>query len=1099
MAVGRVLSMLRFISCISLIIWNPLNYSIRNTSALPSRPILQLKLSRAASLKLAVCKHSKHGLHVVALPFDSTVTLDAYFAICCDVASNPGPSNQSSGNKNTSTKNYKKDVSLKCVLVNARSLKSFYKTPSDDGGHKTCHLVAFQKFVYGGDYDIIAVTETWLNQSILDSEILDKGYIIFRRDRLEKVGGGVLLAIKNNIPLARRRDLENNLEMLCVELNLIGSPKIFVSVFYRPPNNKQEFTQPFLNFLQSISRFSKSHAIVLGDFNFPNIQWVTNCGFVQSDTSDEYAFSEGLKENSFFQLNNIPTHFTENKGTVLDLVITNDPERVTNITTLPPESAGIHTDHHLLEFDLVHQYHRAKKPTRFVYKFKDCDLNKLKNSINQSPTLLSCSDTTDIDTAWKTWKSELTRIIDAHVPKVKARSSESPPWIDGEVMHLLKRKETARRAAKRSARASSSLWDKFKQLRKESKHLIDIKYKEYTKTLGDNIKNNPKRFWSYFRSKTKTDSIPAKVSYNNSSFTSDFDKAEAFNKFFFSTFNNDDDDLPTSSSIANQTSLLDNIILTELEVLEALQRIDHHKAPGPDKIPSYILKECADELTSSLCKLFNLSLSLGLVPEEWKVSYVVPVFKKGNKEDVSNYRPISLLCVVSKVLERCVLNHVKTHLDDSFSDCQHGFLSGRSTVTQLLSFYHGVGKTLDKGMQTDIIYLDLAKAFDSVSHRRLIFKLSHYGISDSVIRWFESYLKDRSQCCIVHGSASDSLPVLSGVPQGSILGPILFILYINDLPSIVDNTLVLFADDSKCSKAITSPEDCTSLQEDLNNVHSWSQDWKLRFNFSKCEVLSVTRNKNPVTYNYSLGTDNLAQVLSQKDLGVTITNNLKWDTHINNTISKCYRMLGFLRRHSPSSFDPATRKTLYLAYVRSNLDYASELWAPQSIGNISKVESIQRRATKYILKLKYDDPLSYRDRLHKLNLLPLSYQHELKDIIFYFKCRLGLVNIPVHQYFLNKVPGRTTRNSSASDLLITKCRTKLFQTSYFNRLPKLWNNMPVSLRNCNSFTRFKSHLTKHYSNALANSYDVNRFNTWKSICLKCCSSRNLLTTNACCY
>jgi len=173
-------------------------------------------------------------------------------------------------------------------------------------------------------------------------------------------------------------------------------------------------------------------------------------------------------------------------------------------------------------------------------------------------------------------------------------------------------------------------------------------------------------------------------------------------------------------------------------------------------------------------------------------------------------------------------------------------------VTQLLSFYHGVGQTLDKGMQTDIIYLDLAKAFDSVSHKRLIFKLSHYGISSPVLNWFKDYLKDRSQCCLVNGFSSNCLPVRSGVPQGSILGPILFLLYVNDLPSVVDNTLALFADDSKCSKAITSRDDCISLQDDLDNLLSWSQDWNLRFNPSKCEVLTVSRKKNPVDYNYSL-------------------------------------------------------------------------------------------------------------------------------------------------------------------------------------------------------------------------------------------------------
>ena len=209
-------------------------------------------------------------------------------------------------------------------------------------------------------------------------------------------------------------------------------------------------------------------------------------------------------------------------------------------------------------------------------------------------------------------------------------------------------------------------------------------------------------------------------------------------------------------------------------------------------------------------------------------------------------------------------------------------------------------------------------------------------------------------------------------------------------------------------------------------------------------------------------------------------------------------MLAFLRRHTVKSFDVRTRKLLYLTLVRPYLGYASEVWAPQTITGIAKAESLQRRATKYILNTKWQDNITYQERLHKLKLLPLSYWHELKDLIFYYKCRSGQYSFPISNY-INPKSTRLTRHCSSLDLTVPKCRTKLFQASYFNRITKLWNNLPDSARTCTSDKKIKALLTKFYNEALSSTYDVNNFNTWKSICCKCCSYRNILSSTNCCY
>ncbi|CAB3983986.1 ATP-dependent DNA helicase PIF1-like [Paramuricea clavata] len=271
--------------------------------------------------------------------------------------------------------------------------------------------------------------------------------------------------------------------------------------------------------------------------------------------------------------------------------------------------------------------------------------------------------------------------------------------------------------------------------------------------------------------------------------------------------------------------------LNDLHILGTLE----NKATGRDEISARLLKECSNEIAPSLTALFNKSLTLGKVPQEWKEANGVPVPKKGDVHEVSNYRPISLLSLVSKLLEQVVHLHVSEFVESSLSNLQHGFRKRRSCVTQLLRVFHDVGKALDSGKEADMVYLDFSKAFDSVSHRNLLLKLEQHGISGSLLNWFSDYLSERRQRVVVDGVSSSFLNVTSGVPQGSVLGPLLFLIYANDLPKAANHgTVPMFADDSKCYRQITQPRDRDLLQDDLNSLHQWSKTWDLNFNAKKC-------------------------------------------------------------------------------------------------------------------------------------------------------------------------------------------------------------------------------------------------------------------------
>ena len=306
-----------------------------------------------------------------------------------------------------------------------------------------------------------------------------------------------------------------------------------------------------------------------------------------------------------------------------------------------------------------------------------------------------------------------------------------------------------------------------------------------------------------------------------------------------------------------------------------------------------MLKETAPEIASPVCRLFDLSLSLGKFPNQWKLANVCPVYESDDPTLPKNYRPISLLC---KCLERCVFNHCYTLISPQLYHLQNGFLRGRSTVAQLLQVYHEVIQALAKGKEIDIAYFDFAKAFDKVPRCALLNKLSRFRISGQQINLFQSYLSDRYQRVALQGTYSDSLQVLSGVPQGSILGPLLFLVYIDDIPQCIkhDSKVAIFADDSKLFKIIEKPSDKFSFQQDLTQLSIWSDTWEMCLSIPKCKALNISRKKTPTKREYHLNGSPLATVSEIKDLGITVTNTLQWSQHIKLISSKANRTLGLI-------------------------------------------------------------------------------------------------------------------------------------------------------------------------------------------------------------
>ena len=403
-------------------------------------------------------------------------------------------------------------------------------------------------------------------------------------------------------------------------------------------------------------------------------------------------------------------------------------------------------------------------------------------------------------------------------------------------------------------------------------------------------------------------------------------------------------DIDNNLSFSDSVTQISDITLTPEEVALCLYNLDISEASSPDGISARILKECTHQIAPSICDLFNHSLYTGCLPFHWKSADVAPIHKKNIKS------PLKITDRSSSYLSSVKFWNVVSPGDSTITSST-SLHHPNKVFTQLIQVLHSVGQCLDKNIQSHIIYLELAKAFDSVDHQILLRKLKSYGVTGRLLDWFCDYLSSRTQRVVVEGVPSSWVPVISGVPQGSILGPILFAVFINDLPEAVSggSSEDMYADDTKLYENINSTTDSESLQQSLSKLNTWSNDNNIRFNAEKCKVLSVTRKKNPVNYNYHLDPSSLLRVGKEKDLGVIVTNNLVWNTHIDMITAKANKMLGLLKRTCPLLTRTKFRRSLYLSLVKSKLRYGSEIWSSSNVSLKIKIEVIQRRATRWVL------------------------------------------------------------------------------------------------------------------------------------------------------
>lgn len=858
-------------------------------------------------------------------------------------------------------------------------------------------------------------------------------------------------------------------EVCLLEFKLRGGDKLLFGCFYRSPTPSDlsdKNNEDLNSLLKSISNKKYSHVCFVGDFNFKDINW-SNCTTVHSEISKESRFIETVRDCYLTQHIERPTRRRGNdNASLLDLVLTNESMQISDISHLAPLGKS---DHCVLAFNYHCYLDYARPKTTFSYDKANFQAMRdtLKKENWLANFLVNHQESDDIEHIWADLKSRMFDLKEKFVPKIT--SSDKPSWkkknavpIGKPLQKAIREKQSLHRKwmSSKNGPLSKISRQNYTNCRNKVKRMMRQAKKRYEKDICIKSKQNPKKFWAHIRQVLKTKSGVAPLLENNldkdSTRFTDKEKADILQKQFSSVFT--DEPNSTIPSLDKKTDvLIENLVITIEMVLTKLKQLKINKSCGPDEIHPRILLELCDFLSAPLAMIFNKTLEQGKMPTDWKNAYISPIFKKGAKNRADNYRPISLTSVVCKIMESLVKDTVMSHFitNNLLSPNQYGFVSGRSTVTQLLSYLDKCVEIMSDNCIADAIYLDFAKAFDTVPHERLLLKLQAYGLGGHLLQWIRAFLTNRSQIVKVNGEESFPAPVKSGIPQGSVLGPILFVIYINDLPDALKGNIFLFADDTKILRCITSENDSISLQQDIDKLESWSKAWLLSFNTEKCHVLSLGRIENTQhTHRYKLYDEELEHVFTEKDLGVIFDAELKFEEHISAKVNKANAIAGLIRR-SFSFLDKDLFKRLYTTFVRPHLEYAQAVWSPYSRKLIDMLENVQKRATEMVDGL---GGLTYEERLRKLDLPTLVYRRARGDMIEVYK--------HIHVYDKETIPDtfklqhyRNRRHNY--QLLWRKANDGIRgpqSNSFYYRVAKPWNSLPQSVVNANTINGFKNAL-----------------------------------------
>ena len=751
-----------------------------------------------------------------------------------DVHPNPGPSSSSSSSTTISSSS----SSMSSTVFNSLTLNhnlSFvhYNVQSILPKIDLLHAELIE-------FDILAFSETWLHPDIdTDNLILEQYQFPERKDRNADHHGGVIIYIKEGIYYKRRADLEvRDLENIWIEV-ANNHKRILFGLFYRPPSANADYFSKIEDSIALAIDTNIKDIIITGDFNF-NIMNQQSSRKIQS-LCTQYGLLQSIEQ---------PTHYTETSSSLIDILLVNNKDHL-----ILSGVGDLFLNQDIRYHCPIYGIFKFTKPQcksfkRHIWNYEQGNYDLLRQKAS-SFDWNSLHDE-DIDTYAKNITAKVLGIANECIPNRNIIVNPSdPPWITTELKRYIRKRKRAYHRAKETK--TDTDWHKFKKLRNKTVRLVRKCKTDFNQKLANKLKSDAltaKDWWPTLKkiiSPNSKSSVPP-LEFNNTIHTDENDKANILNNFFQNqTLLDDRNDVLPDLLPSTVDSQLDHIVLTTLEVESVLETLPLGKASGPNTVSNRILKELSSQLASPFCTFFIQSLHTGIVPASYKEANVCPVPKKGDLSIVTNYRPISLLNSENKLFERLVFKHLYNHLhrNNLLTSLQSGFIPGDSTVNQLTYLYNTFCQALDVGKEVRIVFCDISKAFDRVWHAGLLLKLEAAGVTGEVLTWFKSYLSYRKQRVVLPGAVSDWLFLNAGVPQGSILGPLLFLLYINDIVLNIGSNIRLFADDTSLFIIVDEPvADAACINSDLGRITQWAATWLVTFNPVKTESMLISRKLN---------------------------------------------------------------------------------------------------------------------------------------------------------------------------------------------------------------------------------------------------------------
>ena len=939
-----------------------------------------------------------------------------------------------------------------------------------------CRLDELSHFAFLNDIDILCLTETKLDETIHPSLFTLDDYHSPLTKHRNRNGGGVAIYIRNNLAVKRLPNLETTGVEWVWCLVKVKFTTLLICSMYVPPNlSSEQYSLVIAKLSESILAaevYAPDNIIILGDFNAGNTFLDPKFSKHSPLTHYEFALHDEILSSNLEQLIHQPTRYAESNevANLRDLALVSNVAMVENSGVFPSFSR---IDHIPIFVSLKIEPPSTSKQTIQCWDYRQTDTDKLTRLLMDTDwdSLLDC----DVDNATENLTDALLTAAKATIPfKVFTRNSNNKPWFNLELKCQIRRRDRLFKIAKkRDTPQDWERWRRQRNLTTETNQRLKTLHIQSEVTRLFEHKRDPRTYHSILKGligKKGKHVMPPLISQDGTPITDEYDKATILNEHFANQarLNTHDKDLPQLHSPTHVPHLME-VQVTEQEVLKMLNSLDTNKSAGPDKVPNKLLKMCALLIANPLCKLFNKSLQAGIFPLSWKKACVTPIFKqKGSRSDPTNYRPISLLPNLSKILEKLVFNKIYEHLSENnlLTEKQSGYRPGHSTHIQLLYLTHQLYSALNENKNFTAIFLDISKYFDKIWHEALIAKCEiQYNLSGSLLVWLKSYLQDRSQVVCVGSAISESKNISAGCPQGSVLGPLLALMYLNDLSKLTENDALFYADDT--SLYLSHPQDSQqhrlSLQNDLDMIRQYGTDWAITFNADKTVQQTFTNRRNDQDLELFFDGQPLLPVTCHKHLGLHLSTDLHFHEHINSLIRTINSLLGPI--YPVARFLPrSVLNEIYVMYIRPHFDYCDIIYDGNLTASDSiRLQTIQNRCARLVTGTLFRTPTNAL--LNDLGWERLETRRLIHRLLFFH--RLYYNYPPLPSYLTNLLTntrhdatGLQLRNAHL--LSVPSIRLTSFRKSYIPATTRQWNLLPEPLRNSPSRRDFSRQVWQRF-------------------------------------